>query len=244
PLEIRQKTFEKVFRGYDKEEVASYLNFLSQEWEKGNEEKRILQMKLEQSEKESAKLRQVEDSLFKTLKTAEDTGVSMVEQANKTAELILKEANMDAEKLQAESRNEARALVETARSQSREIMEDLRQDVAALIESYETLLAQREIVLKNLKTISTETLENIRLAKEEIKRIDVTAHANLVKELSRQSSYLSTAERAFKEKKQTIVTEIPAETPQEQAPPAEEEPVDVQPPQESLPEEPDPSADM
>src|SRR5690606_3586326 len=184
PLEIRQKTFEKVFRGYDKEEVSSFLTLLSQEWEKGNEEKRMLQMRLEQSEKESAKLRQVEDSLFKTLKTAEDTGASMIEQANKTAELILKEAKMDADKLQAESKNEARELVETDRSQAKEIMEDLRQDVGALIESYETLFAQREIVLKNLKTISTETLENINLAKEEIKRIDVTAHANLVKELS------------------------------------------------------------
>lgn len=242
PLEIRQKTFEKVFRGYDKEEVSSFLTLLSQEWEKGNEEKRMLQMRLEQSEKESAKLRQVEDSLFKTLKTAEDTGASMIEQANKTAELILKEAKMDADKLQAESKNEARELVETARSQAKEIMEDLRQDVAALIESYETLLAQREIVLKNLKTISTETLENINLAKEEIKRIDVTAHANLVKELSRQSSYLSPADRSYKEKKQTIVTEIPAEPPREQAPPEEERPEDVQVALETDPEREDPPA--
>src|SRR5690606_5197126 len=106
----------------------------------------------------------------------------------------------------------------------------------------ETLLAQREIVLKNLKTISTETLENINFAKEEIKRIDVTAHANLVKELSRQGSYSVASERAFKEKKQTIVTEIPAEPLQEQQ--SEEEPKDVQPPQETLPETQDQPADI
>ena len=34
PLEIRQKSFEKEFRGYDKDEVNAYLRSLSQEWEK------------------------------------------------------------------------------------------------------------------------------------------------------------------------------------------------------------------
>ena len=34
PLEIRQKTFEKVFRGYEKDEVNAYLQSLSMEWER------------------------------------------------------------------------------------------------------------------------------------------------------------------------------------------------------------------
>ena len=34
PIEIRQKDFNKVFRGYDKEEVDAFLKSLSQEWEK------------------------------------------------------------------------------------------------------------------------------------------------------------------------------------------------------------------
>ena len=40
PIEIRQKTFEKVFRGYDKEEVQAFLQSLSQEWERLNAELR------------------------------------------------------------------------------------------------------------------------------------------------------------------------------------------------------------
>jgi cell division initiation protein len=211
PLEIRQKTFEKIFRGYDKDEVNSFLNFLSQEWDKVMDENKLLQIKLQQSEKESAKLRQVEDSLFKTLKSAEDTGASIIEQANKTAELILKEANMNAEELQTGSRNQAKDILDSADAQARTIMEDLREDVAALIESYETLLAQREIVLKNLKNIATETLENVNFAKEELKRIDVTAHARVVKELNRQSSYSLASDRANKENKQTIITNLEPE---------------------------------
>lgn len=224
PLEIRQKTFEKIFRGYDKDEVNSYLTLLSQEWDKVMDENRLLQIKLQQSEKESAKLREVEDSLFKTLKSAEDTGASIIEQANKTAELILKEARMNAEELQTGSRNQARNVLESADSQARSIMEDLREDVAALIESYETLLAQREIVLKNLKNIATETLENVNFAKDELKRIDVTAHARVVKELNRQSSYSLASDRANKETKQTIVTKLEPDP----DPDIEKEPVPVQ----------------
>ena len=32
PLEIRQKEFEKGFRGYDNDEVSAFLNSLSIEW--------------------------------------------------------------------------------------------------------------------------------------------------------------------------------------------------------------------
>lgn len=81
PLEIRQKGFEKKLRGYDKDEVNAFLLSLSQEWERVLDESKELKIKLETSEREVQKLREVENSLFKTLKTAEDTGANVVEQA-------------------------------------------------------------------------------------------------------------------------------------------------------------------
>jgi len=89
PLEIRQKTFEKVFRGYDKDEVHAYLQSLSQEWERLIGENKELTIKLESAENEIKKLREVESSLYKTLKTAEDTGASMIEQANKIGKSVV-----------------------------------------------------------------------------------------------------------------------------------------------------------
>jgi cell division initiation protein len=74
PLEIRQKTFEKNFRGYEKDEVNAFLLTLSQEWERMQDENKELRIKLEATEREVQKLREVESSLYKTLKTAEDTG--------------------------------------------------------------------------------------------------------------------------------------------------------------------------
>lgn len=212
PLDIRQKTFEKHFRGYDKDEVTSFLTLMSQEWEKMTEEKKMLQMKFEQSEKEASKLREVEASLFKTLKTAEDTGASIIEQANKTAELILKEAQMNAESLNAESRNKARNMVDQAESQAKNIMEDLKEDINLLVDNYEKLLSQRESLLKSLKKMAAETLDNVKSAQEDFTEADISAHSRMLKELQRKDKYYSSMgrdERFTKEDKYRTYQESP-----------------------------------
>ena len=56
PLEIRQKTFEKAFRGLDKEEVEAYILSLSQEWERVLDENKEYKIKLEASQKEVEKI--------------------------------------------------------------------------------------------------------------------------------------------------------------------------------------------
>jgi cell division initiation protein len=82
PLEIRQKAFERVLRGYDKDEVNAYLQSLSQEWERMQDDIKEIRIKYEATEREVSKLREVESSLYKTLKTAEDTGANVIDQAN------------------------------------------------------------------------------------------------------------------------------------------------------------------
>ena len=57
PLEIRQKTFEKAFRGLDKDEVQAFLLTLSQQWEKLQDENKDLRVKLEVATREVQKLR-------------------------------------------------------------------------------------------------------------------------------------------------------------------------------------------
>ena len=114
PLEIRQKTFEKSFRGYDKEEVSAYLLSLSKEWENLINENKDLKNKLELTELEVKKLRDVESSLFKTLKTAEDTGSNMVDQAKKDAALLIREAQVNADSIINDAKNQSQNIVDAA----------------------------------------------------------------------------------------------------------------------------------
>ncbi|MDX2196209.1 MAG: DivIVA domain-containing protein [Cytophagales bacterium] len=183
PLEIRQKTFEKTFRGYEKEEVEAYLISVSQEWEKLLEENREQKMKIELLDKEVQKLRDVETSLYKTLKTAEDTGSHLVEQANKTAELLLKEAQMNADALLNEAKYQAKDTIEKAEQQLK-ISEETSKDMMRH--------AEREVKeIENIKENLILELKNIqRDLQERISRIDnkpTTPSKNLEKTEAKKS---------------------------------------------------------
>lgn len=187
PLEIRKKTFEKVFRGYDKDEVNAFLVSLSQAWEKVLDENKELTFKLDAAEKEILKLREIEDSLFKTLKTAEDTGASMIEQANKTAELHMKETQMKADALMSESESKARSMMEEAESGSREILEDLQDEVKRMQDSYKKLQQQRDTLLREIKNIADGFLEQVEKARSENSQFSIDETVKRSKKLTKIS---------------------------------------------------------
>jgi len=132
PLDIRQKSFEKAFRGYDKGEVEAFLTSLSHEWERLLQEREQQMKQIGQLEKEVDKLREVENSLYKALKTAEDTGNNMIEQANKSAELHLQETRLNAENLKQEAQEGARKIVEAAEQRKRHILDQMEQELQHL----------------------------------------------------------------------------------------------------------------
>ena len=117
-IDIRQKTFEKSFRGVDKDEVQAFLNTISQQWERLGDENRELRLKLEHAQQDVQKMREVESSLYRTLKTAEDTGNNITEQAQRDADLRIREAQLQAENLLNEARQRARAVVDEAYQQA------------------------------------------------------------------------------------------------------------------------------
>lgn len=159
PLEIRQKAFEKSMRGYDKDEVTAFLVTLSQEWERLLDETKELRIKYESSEREVSKLREVESSLYKTLKTAEDTGANMIDQANKTAELHLRETQFKAEAMLNEAKSKAKNTLDQAEMSSKDLVIEMEDRLKDLVEDYKKLEQQREIMAADLRRISNETLE-------------------------------------------------------------------------------------
>lgn len=178
PLEIRQRTFEKNFRGYDKDEVNAFLLSLSQEWERLLDETRELRLKLEASEKEVARMREVENSLFKTLKTAEDTGTSLIEQSRQQAELMVREAQLKAETLINEARTQAKQITDAAELRSRQLLAEMDVRLKALAENYKKLQDVREDLLSELKRIAQDTLERSERLRASQPHFDAEAHLN------------------------------------------------------------------
>lgn len=164
PLEIRQKTFEKNFRGYDKEEVDAYLLALSQEWERVMDESKELKLKVVNAEKEVQKLRDVETTLYKTLKTAEDTGINIVGQANKTAELLTKESQMNAEAILSEARTKARYMFEDAEEKVRNVHYQAINKVNEIVIEIKSLESQKQNLVQEMKQMANSLLDKANIA--------------------------------------------------------------------------------
>jgi cell division initiation protein len=161
PLEIRQKTFEKVFRGYDKDEVNAYLKSLSMEWERLLDENKELYQRIENLETESKKLRELESSLFKTLKTAEDTGATLIEQAKKETDLKIKESILKADTLLNEARNKAKNLIENAESKRKHVLDEMISKVRSLENLFNQMVDLKEKVVGQVKNYSNDLVDRI-----------------------------------------------------------------------------------
>ncbi len=189
PLEIRQKEFEKKMRGYDKDEVNAFLQSLSQEWERTLDETKEMRIRLETTEREVNKLREVESSLFKTLKTAEDTGANTIEQANKTAELILRENQMNADALINEAKRRAKNTIEEAESISKQMLAEMEDRLKSLGQHYKNLELHKENLLSDLKRLANETIDRIDRAKAASREFDPDQHLALAKRETKKSLF-------------------------------------------------------
>lgn len=186
PIEIRQKTFEKVLRGYDKDEVTAFLQTLSQEWERLVEDGKEIRQRLDNSLQEVAKLREVEDSLFKTLKTAETTRDSMVDQAQKSAQLLLKETQLKADAMLYDARQKAKDTIEEAEVVAKDMVDEMEKRLKDLAQEYKALQMYRDNLMNDLVRLANDTVERAKRAQSASDKFNPDEHiASLKKEVRR-----------------------------------------------------------
>jgi cell division initiation protein len=194
--EIREKTFEKIFRGYDKDEVGHFLLALSKDWEALLEEKRKIEEALELSQKEAKKLKDVEESLFRTLKTAEDTGASIIEEATVAADEIMRAAKENSEgmlieakrkstQLVSEAEKKSALLLSDAEAKSTKILENIKSDVVGLVRNYEHLISQRELIVRNLHQLTENIQDNITVSNETFKKVNLNVYEEMVQNFAK-----------------------------------------------------------
>jgi len=214
PLEIRQKAFERVLRGYDKDEVNAYLQSLSQEWERMQDDAKEMKIKYEATEREVSKLREVESSLYKTLKTAEDTGAHVIDQANKTAELILREAQMKADSMLNEVKNKAKNTIEESEFISKQMLVEMEERLKTLGQHYKTLELHKDNLLSDMKRLAAETIDRVDRAKTAARDFDPDQHLALAKRETKRALFPNAeVEREIKNAMalpaQPVVKEVP-----------------------------------
>ncbi|MCG8474081.1 MAG: DivIVA domain-containing protein [Cytophagales bacterium] len=222
PLEIRQKTFEKNFRGYDKEEVEAFLLSLSQEWEKLLDKNKDLTLRLETANRELEKLHEVETTLYKTLKTAEDTGQNIMEQAEQKAALKKRESELDAERMLNEARAEATQMIEDAEIRSDQLISEVEGQARQASGSMMELLREMEFHYRELCEGRDGVLADLHRMTEDLQgRLDKAQDQKKTKQLDLEK-IMEGARRVFRQNAAPQVEEALAASPQEDVKPQEE----------------------
>lgn len=200
PAAIRQRNFEVGFRGYEKKEVTLFLDEISEVVDALHKENMELKTKLQHTEAEAKRLKDVEESLFRTLKTAEDTGAAIIVEANEAADLIIGDANETAynatkhidkmvSDMRLQAQQQAAAIIGAAETKAKETIIELRESMQGLVRSYEGLAEQREAMVKSMRRIAQDAANQIDLSEAHFSRIDAKAHARAIDELSRSHTF-------------------------------------------------------
>lgn len=160
-IEIRKHTFEKIFRGYDPDEVDAFLNSLSQEWERYSSENNLLKMQLEYAEKELAKLKDIESTLFRTLKAAEDTSKLIEKEANENAEKRIEESRVAANDLVTEAEQRTNQIIKQTEDRLAKFKEDFAQEVKIQERDFRAIENFRDNLIVQLSSLANSALETV-----------------------------------------------------------------------------------
>lgn len=168
PLEIRQHTFDKTFRGYDAESVDAFLLSLSQEWERVAEELRQSKHQLEVAEREVSRMKEIETSLFKTLKIAETTQQEINEKTQVEANKTLAAAKLEAEKVLQDARKKADMNIIDSENKAQFILNDAVSDLRHFERDFKAMERYKDHLVHELKNFANETLDKVQSFEERI----------------------------------------------------------------------------
>ncbi len=131
PLNIRQQQFNKSLRGYNAEEIHSFLEKLADEFDTLLRENESLKKNLEDANAQLAEFKRIEKNLQDTLLKAQENSARAIESTKKQVNLMIKEAEIKAAQMIEKSREQA---------------DEIRNSIIKLRE-------ERDLILSKLKAI-------------------------------------------------------------------------------------------
>ena len=145
PLDVRGHRFAVRMRGYDREEVQSFLNFVSEEFEKVVSEVSGLREETSQIKSSLGDLTERERILKETLFTAQKLSEDIKEEAKREGRLVLREADLRGQKL----------------------LDQVQRKVSQLEDSIRGLKMERDAFERRLRSLLEQHLKLLEMHREE-----------------------------------------------------------------------------
>jgi len=143
PMDVQRQSFRRVLRGYDREEVRTYLNIVAEEMEDLQRAHASLEQEVQTLRDLVEEHRQREAILKNTLLTAQRVSEDIRDNARKNAEAVVREAEIQADRLlelaQARANDFERGILDLRAHRSA-----LRTDIRALVTRLTQILDLQE----------------------------------------------------------------------------------------------------
>lgn len=143
PLDIRQQQFNVRFRGFDAEEVDTFLEMIADEYEEIIEENKRLNEEMEKREKDMKLFIENEEKLKKELKSSRHAGEDITKTAGKEAQKIIEDAELKAREILGNSHSEVEKIkkeIDVLKEQKKQLTVKIKE----IIDSYSKLLEKEE----------------------------------------------------------------------------------------------------
>jgi cell division initiation protein len=139
PLDITQKQFKKVFRGFDPEEVEAFLGLVAVELEALLKDYANLNDDAQRKTEQLAEHRERERALQETLVAAQKASEEIRDSARKEAEITISDAELQAEKIVQAAHSRFLRIVDDINELKRQRLQ-FETNVRTLVESHVKLL--------------------------------------------------------------------------------------------------------
>lgn len=143
PLDILQRQFQVVRKGYDEAEVRAFLDATRESMEELLQENQRLRDELHRRDGEIAELRSTESDLKSTLMLARRLSEDLERSARREADVVVGEARLEAERILLAAADERRSLQDEV-LRLRAARARLGADLRAVVQAHSQLLEEWE----------------------------------------------------------------------------------------------------
>ena len=140
PLEIRKQEFKKTLRGFDPIEVRTFLEMVAEQFEKQQDEMKLLNNKLIELQTQLKNYQETEKNLRETLFNVQEVKKQSEESSKRQADLIIKEAELKSVQIIEKAKVSANSL--------REAVLNLREEKKLLIARLRAMIDTQSSIME------------------------------------------------------------------------------------------------
>lgn len=147
--------------GYKKKAVNEYLEKLSVEWERVNQENANLRDRLEKAEIEISKLRNIETSLLTSLQDQQAANQRIIDQSKEEAKLRIARGQIKANAMVKQAEQRSRDIMKNADEKYQQKLIRMRSEMKVLEDNYKVIDQQTSHLIKEMTSILKETMMHL-----------------------------------------------------------------------------------